>query len=429
MSALDNLANSDGMKKLQAAGEKLQHNAAFGAVSGGMMATMGLILAGAIFTILSTLLNLAGVVQTTDAVYQWLQLPYNMTMGLISLAVAFAVAYAYTNNLGMQGAMANGFVALFLFLMVASPVQTVTLADGSTMSVLDSTYLGGTGMFTALILPVIVVRIIKLCADRRIVIRMPSVVPEFLSDSFSALIPLVINIVLWCGLNTLVESFSGMTIPAAIMAVLSIPLGALITAPGMFVLIAICMVFWSVGIQGTSIVGIVLMPVMFTAYQTNAELLAAGQDPVFNPTFIFMGISTCGGTGNVLPLAVACLRAKSQQLRAVGKAAVVPACFNISEPVVFGVPVMLNPVMVIPFILNTLITCAIAFLLFQVGFLRPPSVMLMTVLPIGFIEFLSSMAPQNLVLPVIGFVVGYLCYLPFVKIYDNQCLGREEAER
>ena len=113
-------------------------------------------------------LDLAGVLEVTDAAYQWLQVPYNMTMGLISLAVAFGVAYAYTENLGMQGAMANGFVALFLFLMVSSPAESVTLADGTTKTVLDTTYLGGTGMFCALILPIIVVRIIKLCADRHI---------------------------------------------------------------------------------------------------------------------------------------------------------------------------------------------------------------------------------------------------------------------
>ena len=116
------------MVKLQAAGERLQKNPAFGAVSGGMMGTMGLILAGAIFTIISTLLDLAGVLEVTDAAYQWLQVPYNMTMGLISLAVAFGVAYAYTENLGMQGAMANGFVALFLFLMVSSPAASWEVA-------------------------------------------------------------------------------------------------------------------------------------------------------------------------------------------------------------------------------------------------------------------------------------------------------------
>lgn len=417
------------MVKLQAVGERLQKNPAFGAVSGGMMGTMGLILAGAIFTIISTLLDLAGVLEVTDAAYQWLQVPYNMTMGLISLAVAFGVAYAYTENLGMQGAMANGFVALFLFLMVSSPAESVTLADGTTKTVLDTTYLGGTGMFCALILPIIVVRIIKLCADRHIVIRMPEVVPQFLSDSFSALIPLVLNIVLWCGLNTAVEAACGFNIPGAVMEVLSIPLGVLISGPGMFVLITICMLFWSLGIHGTSIVGVVITPVMITAYQTNAELIAAGEAPVFNPTMLFLTVSCCGGTGNLLPLAVCCVRARSEQLRAVGKAGLVPACFGISEPMVFGVPVMLNPVIAIPFIVNTVLTSAIAFALFQIGFLRPPSVLLMTALPIFFPEFLSSMAIQNCVLPLIGFVVGYLCYAPFLALYDKQCLEREQAER
>lgn len=425
MANLDALFESKAMNKLVELGTKMQGSPAVGAISSGMMGTMGLILAGSVFSIISSLLSLAGVLQATDAVYQWLQMPYNMTMGIMSIAVAFGVAYTYTTNLKMKGAVANGFVAMFLFLMVCSPVKSVELADGSSMSVMDTTYLGGTGMFTAMFVSIIVVRIIKLCADKHIVISMPDAVPQFLADSFSALIPLVINIVLWCGLNTVLQNAIGAPVPGAVMGILSVPLGALISTPGMIVLVLIAMIFWSFGIHGTGIVYIVLMAPFIAAYQTNTELVAAGQDPVFNAAFLFAGAACCGGTGNVLPLAVCCLRAKSQQLKTIGKAGLVPAIFNISEPMCFGVPIMYNPVIAIPFILNTALTTIVVALGFVSGFFRPPHVLIMTALPIGVNEFLSSMALQNLLIPVVGFVVGYLCYAPFVKMYDKQCLAKE----
>lgn len=427
MSKLDDLANSKAMMKLQQLGGFLQQNAAFSAVSNGMMGTMGLILAGAIFTIISTLLNLVGVLETTDAAYQWLQLPYNMTMGFTSIAVAFGVAYTYTNNLKMKGAVTNGFVSLFMFMMVCSPVQSVTLADGTTGNMIDTTYLGGTGMFTAIIMALIVVRIIKFCSDKHIVIKMPDVVPQFLSDSFTSLIPLVINILLWCGLNTLLQNTMGANIPAAVMGVLSVPLGALTHGPGILLLLALCMLFWSLGLHGNAVVFIVFMPVYIAAFQTNAELVAAGQPTVFNAAFLFGAISCCGGTGNVLPLALLCLRSKSQQLKAVGKAGIVPAIFNISEPMVYGTPIMLNPVIAIPFILNVIITAIIVLIGYQIGFFVPPSVMLLTALPLFVGDFLASMAWQNLLIPVIAFIVGIIVYMPFVKIYDKQLLASEAA--
>ena len=257
---------------------------------------------------------------------------------------------------------------------------------------------------TALIMPLIVVRIIKLCADKNVTIKMPDVVPQFLSDSFSSLIPLVINIVLFCGLNTLLQNTMGANIPAAVMGILSLPLSALTSGPGVIILIFIAMLFWSMGLHGSAIAYIVIMAPMMAAYQENAALVAAGQEPVFNTVLLFMvgGMASAGGTGNVLPLAILCMRAKSQQLKAIGKAGVIPAIFNISEPMVFGVPTMLNPIIMTPFILNVVITVAICWAGFAIGFFQVPYVMLMTVLPIGFGEFLGSMAWQNLLIPVIG---------------------------
>lgn len=148
---MEKLYESKAMQKLQQGGQKLSSSKIFGAISGGMMGSLGLIMIGAVFTIIATLLSMTGLVQNTDAIYLWLTMPYNMTMGIISVAIAFMIGAIYAKSLDMKS-MSNGVVSMVLFLLVAAPVQTVTLEGGATMQVLDSTYLGGTGMFTAIVI-------------------------------------------------------------------------------------------------------------------------------------------------------------------------------------------------------------------------------------------------------------------------------------
>lgn len=426
MSKIDKLYESKFMQKLQSSGNKLASNKVFSAISSGMMGSMGLIMAGAIFMIIATLLNLFKICEITDPLYVWLTTPYNMTMGVLSAAVAFMVGYSYAKSLNMK-AVVNGIVTMVLFLLVSSPVQTVTLADGSTMNVLDSTYLGGTGLFTALILPIIAIKIIHFCETHNIAIKMPEVVPQFLADSFSSMIPLIINIILWHGLNTLIKSIFTVPLPAAVMGIISIPLSGLVSVPGMFILVFLSLLLWSFGIHGSAVVFIVIMAPMIQYISGNADLVAAGKEPVFSAVALFGVAACCGGTGNVLPLALMCARSKSQQLKAVGKAGLIPAIFNISEPMAFGVPIMYNPVMAIPFILNPLITMPIVYAGYSIGFFKPGYIMFMAVLPVFAQEFLRTMAWQNLFIPVIAFIIGTVIYYPFFKVYERQ-LCEKEAE-
>ena len=427
MSKLDSLFESKAMITLQSWGNKVQANKAISAVSSGMMTTMSLVLAGAIFSIVATVGSLFGVIQQTDAAYQWLMMPYNMTMGLLSVAVAFSVGYIYSRNLELKGEVANGLVALFLFLMVCSPVSSVTLEGGITANMMDTTYLGGMGLFTAMIVPIVALRVIKFCADHHVMIKMPDAVPAFLSESLASLVPLIINILFWCGLNTAVSTMFGMSIPAAIMALLSAPLGMLTSVPGLILLIVVTLVLWCLGIHGTAITSVVFTAPMIALFQQNAELVAAGMAPQFAPVLILSAMTCCGGTGSVLPLAVLCLRGKSERLKAVGKAGIVPALFNISEPILFGAPIMYNPILAIPFIGAPVITALLLYLGYSIGFFQPGYVLMMTSLPIFVGDFLSAMAWQNLFIPVVAFIVGIVCCTPFVRAYDRQCVAEEAA--
>lgn len=426
--SLEKMFESPALLKLQELGGKVQSNKTLSAISGAMMSSLSVILAGAIFVIIATLLNLVGIVQTTDPLYQFLYAPYNMTIGFMAIVIAFAAGYAYSKALGLKGEMANGIVTMVLFLMVVAPIKQVTLQDGTTSSVLDTTYLGSTGMFTALIIPIVSILIIKFCKDHNIALNMPDTVPQYLQDAFSAAIPLVICILLWTGLNTLCESVFTVPLPGAIMALLAMPLAGLNSVPGMFVIALVGLLCWVFGIHGTGVIMIVLMPLYMTMFTQNAALVEAGQVPVIQPVALYFMAQMAGGSGNMFPLALLCLRCKSDQLKAMGKVGIVPAFFNVSEPMVFGVPVMYNPLIAIPFILNTLVCMFLIYLLGPVlGFFRGTYIMIMTSMPMFVGDFLTSMAWQNLFIPVLCFVVGFVFYAPFVKMYDKQ-LCQQEAK-
>lgn len=418
------------MKGLQKFGEKLGSNKAFSSISKSMMGTMAIILVGAIFQIVATIPTLFGWYTTESTIYHILYAPYNMTMGILSVFVVFMIGYNYAKSLAMKP-MQNGFVALICFLIVAAPATTITLADGATtMTVLDTSNLGAAGLFVAIIIGILTVNLTHFCEKKNIVIKMPDVVPAFLSEAFSAMLPLLFNILIWYGVGTALNLLTQgqMTLPLLITYILSIPLSAVNTVPGMFITILFACLLWTFGIHGSMVVFIAIMAVMMQNTAANAAAVAAGNPPQFYPTLLFGALACAGGTGNTLGLVLLGLKsAKSKQLKAVSKAAIIPGIFNINEPVTFGFPIMYNPIMAIPYILTPLITMLILWLGYAIGFLKPAYVIILSLMPLFVGEFLGSMAWQNLFIPIVGIVVGLIVYYPFFKVYDKQLVEKEAA--
>jgi len=416
------------MQKLQHFGEVLANNKFLSALTGSMMGMIAVIMVGAVFQILAVVPTLFGWATTESTYYQRMMVPYNMTMGLLSVVLAFALGYNYAKNLGLKP-IQNGINAMLLFLMVAAPVQTVILEGGASFSGLSSSNLGGTGLFSAILVAFVAVQIDNFCEKRNIKIKMPDVVPQFLSDSFNALLPFLFNVVLWYCISLLINGTTGITLPDLITSVLAKPLAALTSVPGMLVILFFITLLWFFGIHGTLVALSALMPVLLQAYTANADLVAKGQDPVFYPVFLFWVVASAGGTGNTLSLVLMGLRSKSEQIRAVSKVALVPGIFNINEPVTFGFPIMYNPILAIPYILNPILTAIVTWIGFAIGFFKPPYIAMMTVLPVGVMEFLTSLAWQNLLIPVLAIAISWLVYYPFLKIYEKQLVEKEQATK
>ena len=429
---MNKLFESKFMKGLQKFGEKLGSSKVFSAISKSMMGTMAIILVGAVFQIIATIPTLFGWYTTESAIYKLLYTPYNMTMGILSIFVVFMIGYHYAKSLDMKP-MQNGVVALICFLLVAAPATTVTLADGATsLTVLNTSNLGAAGLFVAILIGILTVNVTHFCEKKNIVIKMPDVVPSFLSEAFSAMLPLLFNIIIWYGISTILSllTHGQMNLPLLITYILSIPLSAINTVPGMFIAVLFACLLWTFGIHGSMVVFIALMAIMIQNISANAAAVAAGNQPQFYATMLTGAMACAGGTGNTLGLVLLGLKsAKSKQLKAVSKAAIVPGIFNINEPVTFGFPIMYNPIMAIPYILTPLITMLVLWLGYAIGFFKPGYVLIMSLLPLFMGEFLGSMAWQNLFIPIVGIVVGLIVYYPFFKVYDKQLVEKEAAAK
>ena len=422
-------------------GNFLANEKHFASISSGLMATVGLTLIGAIFQIMANppvtaeMMAQGGIMPTlfgwwynfSMAYKDILMVPYNMTVGLFAVSAAFAIAYQLAKRYNMS-AISAGIVSLTVFLIVTAPVKVYTLADGSTLTAMDTTFLGGTGLFTALIVAMGSVEISHLCQKYHIVIKMPDVVPPFLADSFTALIPLLLNIALFYGINVGLQQVNpALTIPTAIMALLSAPLSAVNSVPGMLLVVAFATLLWCCGVHGTMIVYPLIIPLMIEAFTANGLAVANGDPAIFYPVFIFGAIGMVGGSGNTLGfVCLSMFKAKSQQLKAIGKASIIPGFFGINEPVAFGAPVVFNPIMMIPYVLGSLLLGIIMWISYMVGFQDPGYILVMSLMPIGIAGFLPAMSMKNAVFQIVMIPVMALIWYPFFKVYDRQLCAKEQ---
>lgn len=428
---MEKFFNGKFMTGLQKFGQKLGSNKFITGLQAAMMSLMGILMVGAIFQILTAVLGptMTGVLKTTDPMYFYLNIPYQFTMNSLSLWVVAFFAYNYSKSLKLSNPLMVAIDTLISFLIVAAPL---TVSKTGTYS-MDMTYLGAQGMFIGFLVVFIVVQLEHWCYKNNIRIKMPDVVPQFLQDGFAGIIPLLFSAIIFLGSSIAVTTLTAgkFTITSGFMALLSAPLGALTSTAGIFVLCIFGALLWVFGIHGTMIIVSIVLPLLIQAISSNAALHAAGQPVVFAPVMLFGYMAIAGGTGNTLPLAVFASRSKSKQLSAVGKLSVIPGWFNINEPMTFGIPIMYNPIMSIPYVLNVPVVMGIALILYKVGFFAPSWIVMTAVLPMGFSSYLTTLSWTNAIGDYLMLIPAGLIWYPFFKVYEKQLLEKEakaEAE-
>lgn len=422
---MDAFFNSKFMQKLQEGGQKLAANKFVSALQGAMMGMMAPIMVGAIFTIICAVCSEMLHLFTADStIYKILYEPYNMTMNLISIWIVALLGNNYAKNLKLKTPLMTAINCIVVFLLCVSKFGEAGL---------DSSNLGATGMFVGFIVCFVTCKIEQLCIEKDIRIKMPEVCPPSLTASFNAILPLLFAIIVCYGVNVIIMLVSGgaLNMATAVMAVLAAPLKTLISVPGMLILGILAGLMWSFGIHGTMVLISFMMAPMIMSATNRATLHAQGValtfENAFDASMLFAGMACCGGTGNTLPLCIMGLRSKSETIKAVSKLGLVPGWFGINEPVTFGMPIMYNPILCIPYILTIPVNMLLVYLGYRVGFLKFGYIMIMSLLPMGFGGFLSTFSWTNFIWDYLLLIPDALIWYPFFKIYEKQLVAEEQA--
>lgn len=311
-------------------------------------------------------------------------------------------------------------VAGFLMLCVA-PQEL-----GWEGKIVEISYMDGKGLLPAIFISIFTVEFYHFMRQKNVGrIKMPDSVPASLSETFASLVPgliiLACYIILFAIFNAL-----GQTMPGSIYNTLSPAFTAADSLPFAIIATILVHVFWFFGIHDAALSGI-LSPIRDGGLSLNAAAHVAGEAlPKIFTTPFWVYFVVIGGCGSCLALAILLIRSKSKQMSTVGKVGIVPAFFGISEPIIFGLPLMLNPIFLIPFVGVSTINCIIAYICMSTGLIGKTFSMLSWQMPSVFGSFLSTMDFKALILIIILIILDAVLYYPFVKMYEKQCLKLEQ---
>ena len=408
--------------------EKISRNKYLRAVKDGFISAMPVVLFSSLFMLIAYVPNIFGFYWSPEVEVMIVK-PYNYSMGILGLLVAGTTAKALTGSFNRDLAKTNQINDTST--MLASIVGFLLLSSDAIEGGFGSGYLGTTGLISAFASAFIVVNIYNLFIKNNITIKMPDEVPPNIAQTFLDVIPFAVSTMALYGVDLLVRQFSGVNFAAMVIQLFQPLFSAADGYVGLAIIYGAMAMFWFIGIHGPSIVEPAVSAIMFVNLDMNLELLQAGEHAshALTPGIQYF-VATMGGTGAtlVVPFMFMWL-AKSKQNKAIGKAAVVPTSFGVNEPILFGAPLILNPVFFIPFILTPIVNVWI-FKAF-VDILGMNSFMYFlpwtTPGPIGLILG-TGIAPLAILLAVVLVVVDVLIYYPFFKVYDKEILEKELLE-
>ena len=410
--------------------DKIANQRHLRAIRDGIIATLPLIIVGSFFLIVANppLPANWGISQFLTSNAATILLPFRMTMYIMSLYATFGIGASLAKSYDLD-AVSGGILATIAFLLTMVPVNIpaeALEAAGTSGFVLPMANLGGGGMFVGIITAIIAVEVYRFTDKSKFKITMPDQVPPAVARSFEALTPTLIVIL---GMAT-ITYYIGFDWHTAVAKVVSPLVSAADSLPSVLILIFLITFFWVFGIHGMSIVGSLARPVWLQLLDGNTAAQAAGEQlPHIAAEPFFQWFIWIGGAGATLGLAILLAFAtKSEYASKLGKAVITPSLFNINEPVIFGVPIVLNPILMIPFIFTPMILATIAWFATAAGFVNPVIVTAPWTLPGPIGAYLATGGDwRAAVLNVILIVISVICYYPFVKIYDNKELEKEKG--
>ncbi len=408
--------------------EKISRNKYLRAIRDGFIAGMPVILFSSIFILIAYVPNAWGFHWSKD-IETLLMTPYSYSMGILAFFVGGTTAKALTDSMNRDLPATNQIN--FISTMLASMVGFLLMAaEPAKEGGFLTAFMGTKGLLTAFIAAFVTVNVYKVCVKNNVTIRMPDEVPPNISQVFKDLIPFTLSVVLLYALELVVKASLHVTVAESIGTLLAPLFSAADGYVGITIIFGAFAFFWFIGIHGPSIVEPAIAAITYANAEVNLNLLQQGMhaDKILT-SGTQMFIVTMGGTGAtlVVPFMFMWL-CKSKRNRAIGRASVVPTFFGVNEPILFGAPLVLNPIFFIPFIFAPIANVWIfKFFIETLGMNSfTANLPWTTPGPLGIVlgtnfQFLSFALAALLI------VVDIVIYYPFLKVYDEQILEEERS--
>lgn len=413
------------IEKMKPGFEKIASNAYVSAIRDGFIAAMPIILFSSLFILVAYVPNAWGYHWPTN-VENNIMIAYNYSMGLLALFVTATTAKNLTDtkNLDLPKTNQMNAVSVILAAEIAFIISAIVQNKGGA----DLTYLGTQGLVASYLVGLIVPNIYYLCIKNNVTIKMPPQVPQNISQTFKDVIPMFLSVTVFWAFSLLLATFTGKNLAQLIISLLAPIFSASDSYLGLAIIAGAMGFFWFVGVQGPSIVAPAVAAIEVTNTAENLKLIQAGHQATHvlaqNAQDYVMNM---GGTGSTLVLVFLFLfLAKSKQLKALGKAAFIPVSFSVNEPILFGAPIIMNPIFFIPFVVTPMVNiCLFKFFISVLGMNGMMYTMPWVIpAPIGIL-ISTGFAPLAFVFVILSLALDVFIWLPFMKVYDSQLLDEE----
>lgn len=385
----------------------LSESPSMSAIRAGMVSVVPLTIVGGLFLVISYL-----PVPGWDAIVvpyrALLDVPVTATFGVLGLVACLAIAHDLGTRLG-QEALVSAIMAVVVFLLLQVRPEDMSFeADG----------LGSQGLFTAIVVALVTVRVQQFFTDREIVIRMPETVPSVVYQSFLSLSPLLCLVVTFW----LVRFVAGIDITALVQAAFSPLVFALNTLPGILTYAFLVSLLWSVGIHGDNALDAIVAPIFLQYLAANVAAMTAGEPlPYVTAYGFFTTFVNVGGTGATLALALILWRSNDPGFRKVGRLSLPTQVFQINEPIFFGLPIVLNPVFMIPYVINALVLTTGTYLLMSWDLVGRPFINVPWTTPPLIGHYLVSGGDWRAAAwGVVSIGIALIVYLPFARAAERE---------
>jgi len=410
------------------------------ALRDGLAITMPLIIVGSIFMILANV-PIKGYPEFVNGIFgagfvTKLLYPVRVTFDIVAMLAVISISYQLAKDKDVDGLSAGALaLAAFLLLLPVETITNVALKDNTVLNlgkVLPTANLSAGGLIVAIFTAIISTEIFIFVVKKNWVVKMPDSVPPAIAKSFAAITPGFIIILVFFLIRIGLESTSYKTVFVFITQFVGAPLALVgLSFGGMLGTVSLYNFFWTMGIHGTRVVFGVMDSILIPAMSQNNAAFEAGKHLPNIVTLQFYDnfVNGAGGCGATLGLIICILLiGKSKQVKSIGKLALAPAIFNISEPIIFGMPIVMNPIMMIPFILAPLAIGSITYMSMAFGLVNyPAGIAVPWTVPSFFSGFLTTNGDwRAVVLQGVNILVSVIIYWPFLKAWDNTLSKQEE---